>query len=78
VADSFRRRVTEARHEFARSPEPRRESENPSEQGLPDHRAHHPHRRLWPRGDSLLGASEETDRLTYFCWEVLLPCGQEQ
>ena len=35
-----RRRVTEAGHEFACSLEPRRERENPPEQGLPDHSAH--------------------------------------
>ena len=32
--------IAEARHEFARISEPRRESENPSEQGLSDHGAH--------------------------------------
>jgi hypothetical protein len=63
VADSLCRRVAEARHDIAGPPEPRRESQNPTEQGQPDHSAHHLHRRLRPRGDGLLGEAEEADRV---------------
>ena len=63
VADSFRRRIAEAGHEFARSLESRRESENPSQQGLPNHGTHDLHRRLRLHRHRLLGTTPEADRL---------------
>ena len=63
VADPLRRRITQAGHEFTGPPEPSRQSENPPQQGLPNHGAHDRHRRLQLCWDGLLGALAEADRI---------------
>ena len=61
VADSVSRRIAQAGAAFAGSVEPRRESEDPPQQGLPDPGADHLHRRLRLCRDGLLGQVAEAD-----------------
>jgi len=63
VANSLCRRVTEARHKLTQSPEPRRQNQNPPQQGLPNHGPHNRHWGLRLHRHRLLGPTEEADRI---------------
>jgi hypothetical protein len=66
VADPLCRRIAEARHEFARSLEPRHKGQNPSEPGLSNHGPDNGYLRLRIRGNSLLGAVTKADRVRWW------------
>jgi hypothetical protein len=65
VADPFRRRIAEARHEFARSLKPCGKSQNPAEPGLSNHGPHDRHLCLRICGDGLLGTVAKADRMSW-------------